>query len=64
MRDSPDAVAAGGLSPAAVEARLAGYVAGEAGRFHVTCARCSGAVQRPGCVPNSVGTHDMTCGGV
>jgi hypothetical protein len=44
MRDSPDAVAAGGLSPAAVEARLAGYVAGEAGR-----SRCHvRAIQRGG----------------
>jgi NCAIR mutase (PurE)-related protein len=33
MRDILEAVAAGELSPAAAEARLAGYVTGDAGRF-------------------------------
>jgi hypothetical protein len=67
MRDSPDAVAGGELSPAAVEARLAGYATGEAGRFDAARERRSGvpgAAQRPRFVPNSVGTQDMSRGRV
>jgi hypothetical protein len=42
MRDILQAVAAGDLSPEAVEARLAGYVTTEAGRFDAARERRSG----------------------
>jgi hypothetical protein len=42
MREILDAVAAGELSPEAAEARLAGYVTGDAGRFDAARERRSG----------------------
>ncbi|MFB6088045.1 MAG: nickel pincer cofactor biosynthesis protein LarB [Haloarculaceae archaeon] len=42
MRDILEALAAGDLSPAEAEARLAGYATGEAGRFDATRERRSG----------------------
>ncbi|MFB6184402.1 MAG: nickel pincer cofactor biosynthesis protein LarB [Haloarculaceae archaeon] len=57
MRDVLDAVAAGDLSPAEAEAKLAGYATGEAGRFDAAREHRSGvpeAVMGAGKTPDEV----------
>ena len=57
MREVLDAVAAGDLSPAAAEARLRGYVTGDAGRFDATRQQRSGvpeAVLATGKTPDEI----------
>jgi hypothetical protein len=63
MREILAAVAAGDLSPAAAEARLAGYVTGEAGRFDAAREERSGvpeAVLASGKTPAEVGALAAT----